>query len=56
MYFPMRRSLPPRSEPDNTFWTDSTVTSDTTTFWDYGAKLFGGVAGFRYPIILKRDS
>jgi len=24
MYFPIRRSVPARPEPDNTFWTDST--------------------------------
>ena len=24
MYFRIRRSLPARSQPDNTFWTDST--------------------------------
>jgi len=26
MYFLIRRSLPARPEPDNTFWIDSTVT------------------------------
>jgi len=25
MYFPIRRSLPARSEPENTFWTASTL-------------------------------
>jgi len=25
MYFPIRRSLPARPEPDNTFWDDSTI-------------------------------
>ena len=27
MYFPIRRSLPALPEPDNTFWTASTVTA-----------------------------
>jgi len=29
MYFPIRRSLPARPEPDNTFWDDSTIIDRT---------------------------